>query len=233
MSIKSESEMKKSRIIGIIWIILILAMASVVGLMGHQFLGSYLDESSKSLVFVTMVRKLFPALLSAILLSAILAASMSTADSQLLASSSAFASDVYKPVFRKNASEKEMLWAGRIVVAFISVVALLIAISPSCKGLMALVECAWAAFGAAFGPTIILSLYWRRFTYKGAVAGIVIGFVTDAVWYMFLSSSTGLYEIIPGFIASLIAAVIVSLADKEPSEEITNVFDQVKKEAGK
>jgi sodium/proline symporter len=153
---------------------------------------------------------------------------MSTADSQLLASSSAFASDMYKPVIRKNASDKEMLWAGRIVVAVISVVALLIAISPECKGIMALVECAWAAFGAAFGPTIILSLYWKRFTYKGAIAGIVVGFGVDALWYAFLSTSTGLYEIIPGFIASLIAAVVVSLLDKEPAQEVLDTFEAAK-----
>ena len=230
MSIKSEKEMKKSRVIGICWTTLILAMASVVGLVGHQFLGTYLDNSSKSLVFVTMVRNIFPALLAGVMLSAILAASMSTADSQLLASSSAFASDVYKPVFRKDASDKEMLWAGRIVVGIISVVALMIAMSPSCKGIMALVECAWAAFGAAFGPTLILSLYWRRFTYKGAVAGIVTGFVVDALWYAFLSGSTGLYEIIPGFIASFLAAVVVSLLDKSPEKDVTDIFDAVKAE---
>lgn len=230
MSIKSEKEMKKSRVIGICWTTLILSMASVVGLVGHQFLGTYLDNSSKSLVFVTMVRNIFPALLAGVMLSAILAASMSTADSQLLASSSAFASDVYKPVFRKDASDKEMLWAGRIVVGIISVVALMIAMSPSCKGIMALVECAWAAFGAAFGPTLILSLYWRRFTYKGAVAGIVTGFVVDALWYAFLSGSTGLYEIIPGFIASFLAAVVVSLLDKAPEKDVTDIFDAVKAE---
>jgi len=228
MSIKSEKEMSKSRVIGICWTTLILIMASIVGLVGHQYLGTYLPESSRSLVFVTMVRNVFPALLAGVLLSAILAASMSTADSQLLASSSAFASDVYKPVIRKKASDKEMLWAGRIVVAVISVVALMIAMNPNCKGIMALVECAWAAFGAAFGPTIILSLYWKRFTYKGAVAGIVTGFVVDAVWYMFLSASTNLYEIIPGFIASLIAAVVVSLIDKAPSKEILATFEAAK-----
>lgn len=227
MSIKSEKEMKKSRVIGISWTTLILIMASVVGLTAHQYLGVACAET-KSLVFITMVRQIFPALLAGILLSAILAASMSTADSQLLASSSAFASDVYKPVFRKNASGTEMLWAGRYVVAAISVVALAIAMNPNCAGIMALVECAWAAFGAAFGPTIILSLYWKRFTYKGAVAGIVTGFVVDAVWYMFLSASTGLYEIIPGFIASLIVAIVVSLIDKAPSKEITDLFDASK-----
>ena len=227
MSIKSEKEMKKSRVVGIGWIVVILTMASIVGLVGHQYLGTFLDSSNKSLVFVTMVRNLFPALIAGILLSAILAASMSTADSQLLASSSAFASDVYKPVFRKNASDKEMLWAGRIVVGIIAVVALIIALSPSCQGIMALVECAWAAFGSAFGPTIILSLYWKRFTYKGAVAGIVVGFLVDAVWYACLSS-TGLYEIIPGFIASLVVAVVVSLMDKEPSKEVQDMFEEAK-----
>ena len=225
MSIRSEKEMKKSCIVGSTWTALILIMASAVALVGHEYLGTYLDDGSKSLIFVYMVRSLFPALLSGVLLSAILAASMSTADSQLLASSSAFASDVYKPVFRKNASNKEMLWAGRIIVAVISVVALIIALSPNCKGIMALVECAWAAFGSAFGPTIVLALYWKRFTYKGAVAGIVGGFVTDALWYAFLSESTGLYEIIPGFAVGLAAAVIVSLLDRKPSKEVEEMFE--------
>ena len=230
MSVKSEAEMKKSRVIGICWTALILLMASVVGLTGHQFLGAYLDAGSKQLVFITIVRQIFPALIAGVMLSAILAASMSTADSQLLASSSAFASDVYKPVFRKNASDKEMLWAGRIVVGIISVIALIIAMSPNCKGIMELVECAWAAFGAAFGPTILLSLYWKRFTYRGAIAGIVTGFAVDALWFVFLSGPTGLYEIIPGFIASMIAAILVSKWDKEPSEDIEELFDKAKQE---
>lgn len=230
MSIKSEKEMKKSRIVGSCWTTLILFMASVVGLVGHRFLGSYLEAGSQSLVFVTMVGEIFPALLAGILLSAILAASMSTADSQLLASSSAFASDVYKPVFRKNASDKEMLWTGRAIVAGIAVVALFIAMNPKTGGIMALVECAWAAFGAAFGPVILLSLYWKRLTFKGTVAGIVVGFVVDALWYAFLSGPTGLYEIIPGFIACLVVAVVVSLIDKEPSAEVQELFESAKEE---
>ncbi len=228
MSIRSEKEMKKSRVIGTCWTAIILVMASVVALVAHEYLGTYLDVADRSLVFIVLVRKIFPVFIAGVLLSAILAASMSTADSQLLASSSAFASDVYKPVFRKNASNKEMLWAGRIVVMIISVIALLIAMSPNCAGIMALVECAWAAFGAAFGPTILLSLHWKRLTYKGAVVGIVTGFVVDAVWYVFLSSSTNLYEIIPGFICSLIAAVVVSKLDKEPSSDIIEMFDRAK-----
>ena len=209
MSIRSEKEMKKSRIIGTCWTAVILIMASVVALAAHEYLGTYLAVDDRSLVFIVLVRKIFPAFIAGVLLSAILAASMSTADSQLLASSSAFASDVYKPVFRKKASNNEMLWAGRIVVMIISVIALMIAMSDRCAGIMALVECAWAAFGAAFGPVILLSLHWKRLTYKGAVMGIVTGFVVDALWYVFLSGRTNLYEIIPGFICSLIAAVIV------------------------
>ena len=237
MSIKSEKEMSKSRIIGTFWTFIILGMASVVGLTGHQFLGNSLPVDDRALVFITMTRELFPPLLAGILLSAILAASMSTADSQLLASSSAFASDFYKPVIRKNASDKEMLWVGRGIVALIAVIALIIAMSPGCAGIMALVECAWAAFGAAFGPAIILALFWKRFTYKGAISGVIAGFLMDAFWYMCFSGSvekltifnTGLYEIIPGFIVSLIVAVVVSLADKEPEADIAEFVEKASK----
>ena len=224
ISIKSEHEMRKSQIIGSSWTTLILIMSCVVGIVGRKFLGDGLED--QSLVFVTMVRKVFPAFIAGILLSAILAAAMSTADSQLLASSSAFASDIYQPVMRKNASDHEMLWAGRIIVVVISVVAFFIANSPNCGGIMALVECAWAGFGSAFGPVILLALYWRRLTYSGAVAGVTVGFVVDALWYAFLSTPTGLYEIIPGFLCGLIAAVVVSLLSKAPGKEVTDLFDR-------
>ena len=223
LSIKSEHEMRKSQIIGCSWILVILAMSAVVGLIGRQFLG---EIDNENLVFVHMVRRLFPAFISGVLLSAILAAAMSTADSQLLASSSAFASDIYKPLIRKDATDHEMQWAGRIIVILISVVAFFIAADPNCGGIMALVECAWAGFGSAFGPVILLSLYWRRLTYSGAVAGVCVGFAVDALWYAFLSTPTGLYEIIPGFLCGLIAAVVVSLCSKAPSKEVTDLFDR-------
>ena len=151
MSLKSEKELRKSSVIGISWTTIILVMSVLAGVAGRMFLGEMEDSS---LVFITMVRRIFPALVSGILLSAILSAAMSTADSQLLASASAFASDVYKPVFRKNATDKEMLWAGRIIVVVIAVVALLIASNPNSGTIMALVENAWGVFGAAFGPVI-------------------------------------------------------------------------------
>lgn len=222
MSLKSEKELRKSSVIGISWTTIILIMSVLAGVAGRMFLGEMEDSS---LVFITMVRRIFPALVSGILLSAILSAAMSTADSQLLASASAFASDVYKPVFRKNATDKEMLWAGRIIVVVIAVVALLIASNPNSGTIMALVENAWGVFGAAFGPVILLSLFWRRFTFAGAVSGIVAGAAVDILWLAFLSS-TGIYEIIPGFAVGLLAAVVVSLLSKEPDAATQALFDE-------
>ena len=224
MSLRSDKDLKKSAKIGITWTLLILTFSVASGIVGHLLLGEIEDSS---VVFITMVRKIFPALISGLLLSAILAAAMSTADSQLLASASAFASDVYKPVIRKDkASDKEMLWAGRVVVLVISVIAVIIAANPGSGTIMGLVENAWGVFGAAFGPVIMLSLFWRRFNFPGAVAGILAGAVVDILWLVFLKS-TGIYEIIPGFAAGLIAAVAVSLATKAPSADVTAVFDKV------
>jgi len=224
MSLRSDKDLRKSAKIGITWTLLILLFSVAAGIIGHIFLGEIEDSS---VVFITMVRKLFPALISGLLLSAILAAAMSTADSQLLASASAFASDVYKPVIRKDkATETEMLWAGRYVVLAISVIAVMIASNPNSGTIMGLVENAWGVFGAAFGPAILLSLFWRRYNFAGAVAGILTGATVDILWLVLLKDF-GLYEIIPGFIASLAVAIVVSLATKAPSDEVTAVFDKV------
>jgi sodium/proline symporter len=222
MSLRSQKEVKKSATIGIAWNILILLFATLVGLIGHVFLGQ-IDDSQK--VFINMVRVIFPAIISGILLSAILAAAMSTADSQLLASASAFAADVYKPVLRKSAPDSEMFWAGRIVVIIIAVAAVIIAANPGSGTIMNLVGNAWGVFGAAFGPVILLSLFWKRFTFAGAVAGIVAGAVVDVLWLATMSS-TGLYEIIPGFAAGIIVAVVVTLCGKKPDAGIEALFDK-------
>ena len=223
MSVRSDRDLHKSAKIGIAWNVLIILFSVAAGCIGHLFMGN-LDDSST--VFIQMVRKIFPGLISGILLSAILAASMSTADSQLLCASSAFASDVYKPVIRKNkSSDREMFWAGRIVVLIIAVIAVLIASSPNSKSIMDLVENAWGIFGAAFGPAILLSLFWRRFTFSGAIAGIAIGAEVDILWLL-ACPEIGLYEIVPGFIAGLIAAVVVTLLDKKPEKEVVELFDR-------
>ena len=237
-SVKSEKEMRKSQIIGCSWFVLILIATCAVGLVGRKFLGDQLvqPKDANTLIFINMVRDVFSwignnlgiaaiaSFFAGILLSAILAAAMSTADSQLLASASAFASDLYKPLCRKNASDKEMLWAGRIIVLVIATVAFFIASSPKCQGLMGLVACAWGAFGAAFGPVVLLALFWKRLTYAGAMAGIIAGFAVDALWYTFMSW-TAIYEIIPGFIAGIIATGLVSLLTPAPSKAVTDDFD--------
>ena len=224
MAVRSDKEVSKSAKIGITWTVLILSFSVLSAVAGRMFLG---EISDSSIVFIQIVRRIFPAAISGILLSAILAASMSTADSQLLASAYAFASDVYTPIIRKEkASDKEMLWVGRIVVLIISIAALLIASNPNSGTIMGLVSNAWGVFGAAFGPAILLSLFWRRLTFAGAASGIVTGALVDILWLALLSS-TGIYEIIPGFICGFIVAIIVSLAGKEPSTEVTDIFDQV------
>ena len=209
ISIKSEKEMKKSRIVGTCWTGIILVMASVVGMVGRKYLGGGLTANSQ--VFIRLVRGVFPALVAGILLSAILAASMGTADSQLLA-----ASDIAMP------------WSGIIVVSITSVVALAIAMNPDCEGIMALVSNAWGAFGSAFGPVIVLSLYWKRLNYNGALASIIVGFAVDMLWYKFLATPTGLYEIVPGFAAAFITAIVVSLLTKKPYDKVVEIFEKAK-----
>ena len=226
MSVESQKSLRRSAKIGITWTTLILIFSVLVGVIGRMLLSYNEDIASNSLVFISMVRELFPSLIAGILLSAILAAAMSTADSQLLSAASAFSSDVYKPLIRKGkTTDKEMLWTGRVVVLVIALLALIIASNPNAGSIMDLVSNAWGVFGAAFGPAILLSLFWKRFTFKGAVAGIVVGAVVDILWLAFLAS-TGIYEIVPGFIASLLAAVAVTTVDKKPSAEVEALFDK-------
>ena len=226
MSLDKQSNMKKSTIIAVSWTTSVVVFAGVIGVVGRMFLGFDETINTNSLVFITMVRTIFPALLSGLLLSAVLAASMSTADSQLLAAASSFASDVYKPIIRNNkASDNEMLWVGRIVVMAISIISVFIAASPNSGSIMSLVANAWGVFGAAFGPAIMLSLFWKRFNYMGALVGIVVGAVVDIYWFTNLAH-LGIYEIIPGFFASLVAAVIATLCSPAPSKEVEALFDK-------
>ncbi len=242
MSIKSEKEMKKSQIIGSVWIVIILTMSTIAALIAHEFLGSSVPKDEENLVFIKMIEAIFDngalTVVGGLFLPAIIAASMSTADSQLLASSSAFSSDIYKTVINKKASDKEMLWIGRIAVCVILVIAIFIALYGS-QDIMSLVSAAWSIFGAAFGAVILLSLVWKRFNYKGAVAGIIAGFVVSILWmvcfnfecYEFKSliANTYLYEIIPGFICSLVVATVVSLLTKKPSDDVVELFEEVQK----
>ena len=225
MSISSQKTLKRSAWIGIAWTILILIFAAMIGVVGRLDFGMDADMVSNELVFIQMVRKIFPAVISGILLSAVLAASMSTADSQLLSASSSLASDVYKPLVRKNmASDRELIWVGRFVVLAVAIVALVIAANPNTGSIMNLVENAWGLFGAAFGPAILLSLFWRKFNFEGAVTGIIVGASADILWIIFLKD-TGVYEILPGFLAGAIAAIAAAKLIGTPSEEVLKLYD--------
>ena len=232
MSIEKPSMVKKSSIVAIVWVVLSIGAACLMAYYARMIVGEeLLTVGAQKTVFIVMARKLFPAAIAGILLAAIMAASVSTADSQLLVASSSFTSDLYKPLIRKNAGDKEVLWVGRIAVVIISVIAYFIASSKGAgaQAIMNMVENAWGIFGAAFGPVILLSLFWRRFNYTGACVGVVVGAVVDIVW-LFCLASTGIYEIVPGFICGGIAAVIATLVSKEPSKEVTDIFDLANQE---
>ena len=243
MAIEKPSMVKKSAIVAIIWVVLSLAATIVIAYLGRMFVYSdgldlsakLLSEGKQSLIFVELARDVFPAFIAGLLLAAIIAASMSTADSQLLVAASSFASDLYKPIIRKNASNKEMLWVSRIIVMVIAIIAFFIASSKgkAAQAIMDLVSNAWGIFGAAFGPVVLLSLFWKRFTYKGAVTGILAGALVDMLWLWLpvangstLTALTGIYEIIPGFIIGGVAAIIVTLLDKAPSKEVEAIFER-------
>ncbi len=227
MSIEKPSMVKKSSIVAIVWVVLSIGAACLMAYYARMIVAEeVLTAGAQKTVFIVMARKFFPPAIAGILLAAIMAASVSTADSQLLVASSSFTSDIYKPLIRKNASSNEVLWVGRIAVVILSVVAYFIASSKGAgaQAIMNMVENAWGIFGAAFGPVIILSLFWRRFNYTGACVGVVVGAAVDMVW-LFCLSSTGIYEIIPGFVCGFIAAVVATLCTKAPTKEVTDIFD--------
>ena len=247
MAIKKPNMIKKSAVVAIVWVILTLGAAIAIAILGRTFIlgnGKSLAQllipaGAQQNIFITVVQDMFPGIIAGILLAAIVAAAMSTADSQLLVASSSFTSDIYKPLIRKEkAGEKEVLWVGRIVVLLVSVVAFCIASSGInnanswANSIMSMVENAWGLFGASFGPVVILSLFWKRFNYAGACAGIIAGAVVDIAWLLLftntimpaLITNLGIYEILPGFIANAVVAVIVSLVTKAPSKEVEAIF---------
>ena len=233
MSIEKPSMIKKSSIVAIIWVVISLFSAVMIAYFGRMIMGEeLLTHGNQKLVFIAMSRKFFPAGICGLLLAAIIAASISTADSQLLVASSSFTADLYKPFFRKGASEKETLLVGRVLVLVLSLIAFAIANSKGsgAQAIMDRVENAWGAFGSSFGPTILLSLFWKRFNYKGAVAGVVSGFVVDLGWLLTgLTASTGVYEIVPGFIVSFLAAYLVARFTEAPNAEAVAIFEEATK----
>lgn len=228
---RTNKDLGTARRIAVVWTALSMAGAMLVGLVGLIYVTNSgapkLDDGEK--IFMLLVNAMFHPVIAGILLAAILAAIMSTADSQLLVSSSAMAEDLYKQVLKKDATSEEIVRVGRFAVIIISLIALFLAMTPD-SSVLGLVSYAWAGFGAAFGPAIVMSLYWSRMNRNGALAGIVVGGVTIVLWKQFTGGWFDVYEIVPGIIFSTISIVVVSLITGEPEESVKKQHEKFEKQ---
>lgn len=231
MAIRSSSEIKKSRRIATTWCFISLVAAVAIGVVGHALYPDLLTGTATETIFIVLTTTILPAVFAGLVLSGILAATMSTADSQLLVTASAISENLFKGVLKKEASEKHKMLISRITVIAVAIVACLIALDQN-SSVFGLVSNAWAGFGASFGPLILFSLFWKRTTLKGAIAGMIGGVATVFIWlYLIkpLGGWFGLYELGPAFLVSCLLIYIVSKLDKEPSKEILEEFEAAKK----
>ncbi|MCX8956284.1 sodium/proline symporter PutP [Erwinia psidii] len=226
MAADSHRSIRSARRIGMTWMILCLGGAVAVGFFGIAYFQNHPDRAAGvsqngERIFIELARLLFNPWIAGVLLSAILAAVMSTLSCQLLVCSSALTEDLYKNYLRKHASQRELVWVGRGMVLLVALVAILLACNPDNR-VLGLVSYAWAGFGAAFGPVVLFSLLWKRMTGNAALSGMIIGAVTVLVWKQY--AWLGLYEIIPGFLFASLAIVLVSLLGREPSAAMQQRF---------
>lgn len=241
MAVRDEKELRKSKAVAISWVALSLFFACFIGVIGRAYLTpDALVASGSERVFIEMIKKLFIEdiripFIAGLFLCGILAAIMSTADSQLLVSASSVAEDIYKGLIDRKADSKKVLRVSRITVFAVALLAYIIALNPN-NTIMGLVSNAWAGLGAAFGPLVLLSLFWKRCNFQGALAGIVTGALTVIIWEYIplvsgqtLGSATGLYSLVVGFALSLLAIVLVSLCTKAPDDDILKEFEDVQK----
>ena len=245
MGIRSNKEVKTARKIGITWMIISYIGTILIGTLGTAYLlnkgillGANPEETilegikvmgagTQETVFSESMLKLYPAFIAGLFLCAILAASMSTADSQLLSASSAIGQDIFKGIIKKDADDKTVLLVSRVSVVVIALVALVLALNPN-SSIFGLVAFAWSGFGGTFGPLIILALYWKKTTAKGAIAGLICGGVTDVVWHYLHGGLFDVYEILPAFIICFVVTVIVSLIDKNKDPEMLADYEKYK-----
>lgn len=241
MSIKNSDMIKKSRIIATVWVVITLVASVFVALTGYAYItqtGTPLTDAET--IFMVLVQKLTPGFIAGILLCAIVAAIMSTSDSQMLVTASAVSNDIYRTVFNKNATDKQLLLLSRIAIIAVAAIAYVLALNPE-NSVMGLVSYAWAGLGAAFGPAMLLSLFWKRMTMSGALAGMISGGLSVFIWNTFFTSScpiealkgltvydTGLYELVPAFVISIVFIVVISLISKAPSQKVIDDFERVK-----
>ncbi|WP_338885271.1 MULTISPECIES: sodium/proline symporter PutP [Xenorhabdus] len=226
MAADSHQTIHKARRISMTWMLLCLAGTVAVGFFGISYFEIYQEQAGPVLqnrerIFIELGVLLFNPWITGVLLSAVLAAVMSTLSCQLLVCSSALTEDFYKAFIRTKASQRELVWVGRMMVLLVAIIAIMLATNPNNK-VLALVSNAWAGFGAAFGPVVLISVLWKRMTRNGALAGMLVGAITVLVWMEYRWFS--LYEIIPGFIFATIAIIVVSLLGKAPSQTVQQRF---------
>ena len=240
MAAESIKTIPNARRISMTWMILCLLGSVAVGFFGIAYFGTHPEQAaqvtaSNETVFIETSRLLFNPWIAGLLLAAILAAVMSTLSCQLLVCSSALTQDLYKTFVRRGASDLELVWLGRAMVLLVSVVAIWLARDPDSE-VLGLVSYAWAGFGAAFGPVVLLSLLWPRMNRQGALAGMIIGAAAVIIWKktdcagMGFDTLAGVYEIIPGFIFATIAIVITSVLTPPPSAAVRQTFYEVAEE---
>lgn len=241
MAIDSVKDIKKARRVGMTWMIGTVLGSLLLGFFGIAYLQRFdtdtmlkFDASQElsETIFIYLSKALFHPLIGGFLLSAILAAVMSTISSQLLVTSSSMTEDIYKTFFNKHATAKNMLIMSRISVLVVAVVAFLLALDPQ-ESILGLVGNAWAGFGAAFGPLVILSLLWKRTTAMGALSGMLVGGATVLLWVYVPHAYKEVYEIIPGFLLSFLTTVVVSLMTGRVSGEVEGEFEEVREIVGR
>lgn len=227
MSIRDENEMHHAKYIGMGWMGISIIGSLSVGFFGFAYVAANgVDLADSEKIFITLSQLVFNPWIAGFLLAAILAAIMSTVDSQLLVSSSVLTRDIYHSIIHKDASDKELVWVGRATVIAIALIAWYISADEN-SSVLKLVSYAWAGFGAAFGPLIILSLYNRNITKFGAVSGMVVGALTVIIYKQLEGGIFDIFEILPGFILSWIAIVVFSKYGKQNSASMHKIFDEV------
>ncbi|GAB6933754.1 sodium/proline symporter PutP [Calditerricola satsumensis] len=230
MAIRQPDMLRKSTVIAMVWVLVTMYAAVFVGMAGLAvYKGDVLGDAPKidpETVFIKLSYLLFDPWVAGFLVAAIMAAIMSSVDSFLLVSSSALAEDFYKTFFRRSATEKELLWVGRIGVLLIAGIALVLAHSEN-QSVFSLVAYAWGGLGASLGPVILLSLYWKRMTREGALAGMLVGMFAAIVLHHIPAVTSYVYELLPAFFLSLLSVVVVSKLTREPSAEVQRVFEEV------
>ncbi len=231
MAIRKESELKMSRRIAMVWVVISLAVAVFIGIVGRQlFPTEHLTKASAENIFITLATSSLPAILAGFVMAGILAATISSSDSYLLIAASAFAKNVFQGVVKKNATDKQVMWVTRITLLVLALIGIVIALDEN-SVIFTIVSFAWAGFGATFGPLVIFSLFWKRTTRAGAIAGMVSGAGMVFLWKMVISKLGGvfaIYELLPAFIFSAVCIVVVSLLTRKPSDEILEDFEAVR-----